>query len=172
MGKGGGQYITALSSAKTEISLGGYYTIELSHQWSTRDTDYCPWCPGTTGTIDHMFFDCPSVTAKLLHELLGPHPPQKKLTLYGYSTLDTTPQHLLVLAKSTVSKTWHPAPHARLPAHVPQVHRDALQPVGRGTATGCTGRAIHYIGLSLGWSPQPSQFIIIVFMVNFGISNC
>jgi hypothetical protein len=56
-----------------------------------------------------MFFDCPSVTAfwnhlaKLLHELLDPHPLQKKLILYGYSTLDTTPQQLanclLVLAQ-------------------------------------------------------------------------
>jgi hypothetical protein len=51
-----------------------------------------------------MFFDCPLVTdfwnhlAKLLHELLGHHPLQKKLILYGYSTLGTTPQHLVVLA--------------------------------------------------------------------------
>jgi hypothetical protein len=58
-----------------------------------------------------MFFYCTSVTAKLLHELLGPHPLQKKLLLYGYSTLDTNPQQLsnclLVLAKNTIYKhTW------------------------------------------------------------------
>jgi hypothetical protein len=49
-----------------------------------------------------MFFDCPfwNHLAKLLHELLGPHPLQKKRILYGHSTLDTTLQHLLVLAKS------------------------------------------------------------------------
>jgi hypothetical protein len=62
-------------------------TPKLLHQWSKRDTDYCPWFPGITGTIEHMFFDCPSVTAfwnrsaKLLHDLLGPHPLQKKLIL-------------------------------------------------------------------------------------------
>jgi hypothetical protein len=59
---------------------------------------------------------CPSVTAfwnnlaKLLHELLGPHPLQKKLILYSYSTLNNTPQqrtnYLLVLAKITIYKTY------------------------------------------------------------------
>jgi hypothetical protein len=45
-------------------------------------------------------FDCPSVTAfwnllaQILHNLLGPHPMQKKRILYGYSTLDTAPQQL------------------------------------------------------------------------------
>jgi hypothetical protein len=58
----------------------GIVIPKLLYQWSKRDTDYCPWCPGITGTIDHMFFDFPSVTAfwnhlaRLIHELLGPHP--------------------------------------------------------------------------------------------------
>jgi hypothetical protein len=89
----GGQSITALSSAKTEISLGEYYTTESSHHncytnGANETPITCPWCQGTTGTIDHMFFDFPSVTAfwsrlaKILHELLGPHPLQKKLILY------------------------------------------------------------------------------------------
>jgi hypothetical protein len=62
-----------------------------------------------------MFFDCPSVTAfwnrlaKILHELLGPHPLQKK-HMYGHYTLDSTPQQLanclLVVAKTAVYKTY------------------------------------------------------------------
>jgi hypothetical protein len=144
----GGQSITALSSAKTEISLGGYYTRESSHHNcyinGVNATHYCPWCPRTTATIDHLFFDCPSITAfwnslaKILHELLGPQPLQKKRILYCYSTLDITPQYLadclLVLAKPTVpSNEQHPPPNARLPAHIPHeaaipsVHRDAVQ---------------------------------------------
>jgi hypothetical protein len=45
------------------------------HKWKKWDTSDCPWCPGT---IDHVFFDCPTVTAfwgcliKTLHNLLGP----------------------------------------------------------------------------------------------------
>jgi hypothetical protein len=55
-----------------------------------------------------MFY-CLSVTAfwdvlaKILLELLGPHPLRKKRVLYGYSTLGTTRQQLanslLVLAR-------------------------------------------------------------------------
>jgi hypothetical protein len=65
---------------------------------------------------NHRSFDCPSVAdfcnrlAKIHHILLGPHPLQKKRILYGYSTLDTTPQqlanYLLVLAKTTIYKTY------------------------------------------------------------------
>jgi hypothetical protein len=63
-----------------------------------------------------MFFDSPTVTAfwgrltKTLHDLLGPRPLQKRHILYGYPTLDTTPQqvanYLLVLAKTTIYKTY------------------------------------------------------------------
>jgi hypothetical protein len=70
---------------------------ELSHHNSyTNEVNqilYCPWCPGAKGTIDHMFFDCPTVTAfwnrlaKIFHYLLGPYPLLKKLVLCGYSTL-------------------------------------------------------------------------------------
>jgi hypothetical protein len=63
-----------------------------------------------------MFFDCPTVTAfwgrltKTLHDLLGPHPLQKRHILYGYPTLETIHQqlatYLLVLAKTTIYKTY------------------------------------------------------------------
>jgi hypothetical protein len=63
-----------------------------------------------------MFFDCPTATAfwgwltKMPHDLLGSHPLQKRHILYGYPTLDTTPQqlatYLLVLAKNTMHKTY------------------------------------------------------------------
>jgi hypothetical protein len=63
-----------------------------------------------------MFFEWPTVTAfwgrltKTLHDLLGSHPLQKRHILYGYPTLDTTPQqlvdYLLVLAKTTIYKTY------------------------------------------------------------------
>jgi hypothetical protein len=91
-------------------------TPQQLHKWGKRDTSDCPWCPGTTGTIDHMFFECPTAIAfwghltKTLHDLLGPHPLQKRHILYGYPTLDTTPQqlanYLLVLAKTTIYKTY------------------------------------------------------------------
>jgi hypothetical protein len=57
-------------------------TPQQLHKWGKGDTPDCPWCPGTTGTMDHMFFECPTVTAfwgrltKTLHELLGPRPLQ------------------------------------------------------------------------------------------------
>jgi hypothetical protein len=63
-----------------------------------------------------MFFDCPTATSfwksltKTLHEILGPHPLQKRHILYGYPTLNTIPQqlanYLLVLAKTTIYKTY------------------------------------------------------------------
>jgi cell division protein FtsI/penicillin-binding protein 2 len=90
-------------------------TPQQLHKWATRDTSDCPWCPGTTGTIDHIPFEWPTVTAfwgrltKTLHDLLGPHPLQKRHILYGYTTLDTTPHqlanYLLVLVKTTIYKT-------------------------------------------------------------------
>jgi hypothetical protein len=61
----------------------------------------------------------------MLRELLGPHPLQKKLILYGYSTLDITPQqlanYLVVLAKTTVYKT-HPATNSTH-RHTPDYQR-------------------------------------------------
>jgi hypothetical protein len=63
-----------------------------------------------------MFFECPTAIAfwvhltKTLHDLLGPHPLQKRHILYGYLALDTTSQqlanYLLVLAKTTIYKTY------------------------------------------------------------------
>jgi hypothetical protein len=38
-------------------------TPQKLHKWGKRDTSDCPWCPGTTGTIDHMFFECPTAIA-------------------------------------------------------------------------------------------------------------
>jgi hypothetical protein len=64
-------------------------TPQQLHKFNKRDTSDSPWCPGTIGTIDHIFFDCPTVTAfwkrltKTLHDLLGPHPLQKRNMLYG-----------------------------------------------------------------------------------------
>jgi hypothetical protein len=88
-------------------------TPQQLHKWGKRDTSDCP---GTTGTTDHMFFECPTVTVfwghltKTPHDLLGPHPLQKRHILYGYPTLDTTPEqlanYLLVLAKTTIYKTY------------------------------------------------------------------
>jgi hypothetical protein len=82
----------SLSPPYRQISLAEYYTTEWPHNNcytngvnKTQIID--SWCPGTTGTIDHMLFDCPSVTAfwnrlpKILHELL--HSLQKRLILYG-----------------------------------------------------------------------------------------
>jgi hypothetical protein len=54
------------------------------HRWNKRGTPDCPWCPGTSGIIEHMFPNCPTVIdfwnqlTKTLHILLGPHPLQKK----------------------------------------------------------------------------------------------
>jgi hypothetical protein len=54
------------------------------HKWGKRDPSDCPWCPSTTDKIDHMYFECPTVTAswghltKTLNDLLGPHPLQKR----------------------------------------------------------------------------------------------
>jgi hypothetical protein len=46
----------------------------------------------------------------MLHALIGSHPLHKKQILYGYTTLDTTPQqlanYLLALAKTTIYKTY------------------------------------------------------------------
>jgi exonuclease III len=91
-------------------------TPDLLHRWSKRQTDDCPWCPGDTGTFDHMFFDCPSVQniwarlAHILHRLLGPHPLHKRIIMFGYSNLENTPHqlanYLLVLAKTTIYKTY------------------------------------------------------------------
>jgi hypothetical protein len=53
------------------------FTPQQLHKWGKRVIPDCPWSPGTT---DHMFFECPTVTAfwerltKTLHDLLGPHP--------------------------------------------------------------------------------------------------
>jgi hypothetical protein len=45
-----------------------------------------------------------------IYALIGPHPLHKKQILYGYPTLDTTPQqlanYLLALAKTTIYKTY------------------------------------------------------------------
>jgi hypothetical protein len=30
------------------------FTPRQIHQWNKRDTDYCPWCPGRTGTSQHV----------------------------------------------------------------------------------------------------------------------
>jgi hypothetical protein len=38
-------------------------TPQQVHQWSKQDIVDCPWCTGTTGTIDHIFLNCPSATA-------------------------------------------------------------------------------------------------------------
>ena len=91
-------------------------TPEKLHQWGRRTTPDCPWCTGIRGTLDHMFLDCPAVkniwisATTILNKLLGPHPLQKKLILYGYPQLNDTPQqlanYLLVLAKSTIYKTY------------------------------------------------------------------
>jgi hypothetical protein len=57
-----------------------------------------------------MSFNSPSIAAfwnrlvKIHHILLGLHPPQKKRILYGFSTLDTTPQQLAKLP--TIYKTY------------------------------------------------------------------
>jgi hypothetical protein len=85
-----------------KILTAGYLSVYLC----------CSWCPGITGTIDHIFFDCPSAIAfwnrlaKILDEILGPRPLQKTVILYGHSILYTTPQqltnYLLVLAKTTI----------------------------------------------------------------------
>lgn len=37
-------------------------TPQQLHQWSKRQTVDCPWCPGVTATLDHIFFVCPWTT--------------------------------------------------------------------------------------------------------------
>jgi hypothetical protein len=95
-----------------------------------------------------MFFDCPSVTfwnhlAKIPNQLLGLHILLKKLLLYSYFMLDTTPQeranYLLVLAKTTICKAYL-ATHSTH-CHTPDYHMfcrglqyqlpNALQPMGK-----------------------------------------
>jgi hypothetical protein len=77
-----------------------------------------------------MFFDCPTTfwgsLTKTLHDLLGPHPLQKRHIMYGYPTLETLPQqfanYLLVLSKTTIYKTYmamnsthqHPTDYQRM----------------------------------------------------------
>jgi hypothetical protein len=74
-----------------------------------------------------MIVDCPQAAAlwrrltPTLHALIGPHPLHKKQILYGYTTLDTKPQHLanylLALAKTTIYKTYLATnnPHTKPP---------------------------------------------------------
>ncbi|PNF28681.1 hypothetical protein B7P43_G07886 [Cryptotermes secundus] len=91
-------------------------TPQQLHRWKKKDTPNCPWCPGTSGTTEHMFLDCPHAVdfynklVNTLHKLLGPHTIQKKHILYGYPSLHTTPHqlanYLIVLAKSTIYKTF------------------------------------------------------------------
>jgi hypothetical protein len=53
-------------------------TPQQLYCWNKRDTPDCLWCPGTSGTTEHMFLDCPSVIdlwnqlTKILHKLLAP----------------------------------------------------------------------------------------------------
>jgi hypothetical protein len=76
-----------------------------------------PFVPRHSKYNDHILFDWPTATAfwgegliKTLHDLLCPHPLQKRYVLYAYPTLDTTPQQLsnflLVLAETTIYKTY------------------------------------------------------------------
>jgi hypothetical protein len=59
----------------------------LFHQWIKRVTDYCPRCHGTTGSLEHMFFDCPMATilrnrlTGILRQLLGTHDNQETDTV-------------------------------------------------------------------------------------------
>jgi hypothetical protein len=66
-----------------------------------------------------------SVYLPMPHELLGPHPLQKKLILYGYCTLDTSPQqlanYLLILAKTAIYKTYWATNSSR--CHIPDYQR-------------------------------------------------
>jgi predicted XRE-type DNA-binding protein len=78
-----------------------------------------------------MFLDCPSVIdfwnqlTNILHKLLGPYQLQKKQILYGYHVLHTTPKHLanylIVLAKSTIYKTFLAAADTHITMH-PTIH--------------------------------------------------
>jgi hypothetical protein len=89
-------------------------TTQQLSQKSKRENNYCSWCPGTRAIMDHMFFHCPSVTAfwtrlaKILHELLGPHPLQKKVTYIErllhprHSSPATRKLPAVVLAKTTI----------------------------------------------------------------------
>jgi exonuclease III len=103
-------------------------TPEQLNKWNQRQTADCPWCPRSPGTLEHMLFECSTVTAtwarlqKLLHKLLGPHPLNRRLLLYGYSNLQNAPRHLanylIVLAKTTIYKTYLATinhPHCRPP---------------------------------------------------------
>jgi hypothetical protein len=98
---------------QTEMSLGGHYTTEsLHHMSSTSGVNGTQMtAPGAQESHEPKTTcsSTASVTAfwnrlaKILHELLGPHPLHKEPILYGCFTLDTTPQqlanYLLVLAK-------------------------------------------------------------------------
>jgi hypothetical protein len=59
-------------------------TPQPLHRWNKRSIPGCSWCPGTSGTTEHMFLDCHSVTefwtslTKTLHKLIGLHQLQKK----------------------------------------------------------------------------------------------
>jgi hypothetical protein len=97
-------------------------TPQQLHRWNKRNTPDSPWCSGTSGTTAHMFLDCPSVIdfwnqlTKTLHKLLGPQQLQKKYILYGLPALHTTSQqianYLIVLAKSSIYKTFLAAPNS------------------------------------------------------------
>jgi exonuclease III len=91
-------------------------TPQMLYLWKKRGKPDCPWCPGTSGTTQHMFIECPSAKQlwdylnPILQALLGPHTLNKKLILYGYPTVQTIPQqlasYLLVLANVTIYKTY------------------------------------------------------------------
>jgi hypothetical protein len=131
----GKQSITTTSWAKVATSPGEYRNSCTNGASETRQT-------ALGAHAQHKFLDCPTVTAfwgqliKTLHDLLGPHPLQKRQTLCGDPTLGRTPQqlanYLLVLAKPTTTslstrvsnEAAIPTTPRNAPQHMVTWHRD------------------------------------------------
>jgi hypothetical protein len=82
-------------------------TPQQLHQWSKQDTDYCPWCPGTTGTIDNM---CSTAPQSQLLEPFSQDTPQ----------ITRTPP----AAEETYTvRLYHPTTTRQLPAGTSQTNK-------------------------------------------------